>query len=98
MCSDTWPWQQWCQIWAGGHWQHPCGLGGPSTEVGHIPLSIPVCEHHAGLRVSVCCGWQGKDRAVPSLWLRQGPFRAAKGTHATGAAAAPGAGSRQYLP
>lgn len=42
----------------------------------------------------MCRGWQGKDRAVPSCWLRQGPFRAAKGAHATAAA---GAGSLQYL-
>ncbi|XP_063268415.1 gonadotropin-releasing hormone II receptor-like isoform X1 [Prinia subflava] len=45
--------------------------------------------------VSVCRGWQGKDRAVPS-WLRQGPSRAAKGAHTTAAAA--GAGSLPYLP
>lgn len=56
VCSDTWPSQQQCQIW--GHWQ---GWGAPSTDVGHVPLSIPVCEHHARLRVCPCAvGGRGR--------------------------------------
>lgn len=45
----------------GGHWQPPLGWGLPLTDVGHVPLSLAVCEHHTRLRVCPCAvGGRGR--------------------------------------